>query len=165
MKRRLAARPRVFVAPARERGLKSYSLNTNQDKGYCRSREGAWIEITCGYHHACFLICRSREGAWIEITCGYHHACFLICRSREGAWIEIALSANYNLGEGVAPARERGLKYDCTYRYETYRCRSREGAWIEIFLGSALGSVAGGVAPARERGLKFDLRFLSRGTE
>ena len=31
-------------------------------------------------------------------------------RSRKGAWIEIALSANYNLGEGVAPVRERGLK-------------------------------------------------------
>ena len=34
----------------------------------------------------------------------------LLCRSRKGAWIEIALSANYNLGEGVAPVRERGLK-------------------------------------------------------
>ena len=53
-------------------------------------------------------------------------------RSREGARIEIA---NYNLGEGVtavAPARERGLKFDIDF----YNL-------LNHF-----------VAPARERGLK-----------
>ena len=54
-------------------------------------------------------------------------------RSREGAWIEIALSANYNLGEGVvAPARERGLKFSLILLVYTIPSRSREGAWIEI---------------------------------
>ena len=57
------------------------------------------------------------------------------CRSREGAWIEIALSANYNLGEGVAPARERGLKF-----------------WKGLYY-----EVGEEVAPARERGLKSSL--------
>ena len=54
-------------------------------------------------------------------------------RSREGAWIEIALSANYNLGEGVAPVRERGLKSPLYINAGVFFSgRSREGAWIEI---------------------------------
>ena len=57
----------ITVAPARERGLK-YQGNVDKYEQSCRSREGAWIEMTV------FLSCdtlaggRSREGAWIEIT-------------------------------------------------------------------------------------------------
>ena len=32
-------------------------------------------------------------------------------RSREGAWIEITQYQGHALGYGVAPARERGLKF------------------------------------------------------
>ena len=32
----------------------------------CRSREGAWIEITAAGINL-IIACRSREGAWIEI--------------------------------------------------------------------------------------------------
>ena len=35
------------VAPARERGLKCYKSKKVENE-YCRSREGAWIEI-CGH--------------------------------------------------------------------------------------------------------------------
>ena len=57
----------MFVAPARERGLKY------KERMYCcshchgRSRKGAWIEILL---NAIFRLCqrgRSRKGAWIEI--------------------------------------------------------------------------------------------------
>ena len=78
----------INVAPARERGLKCLSLVV--------------LFLT--------LLRRSRKGAWIEIAAGSSAKAANRRRSRKGAWIEIALSANYNLGEGVAPARERGLK-------------------------------------------------------
>ena len=100
------------------------------------------------------MIGRSREGAWIEIAplivtkpnlkVAPARERGLKCpmpmygipgmsRSREGAWIEIALSANYNLGEGVvAPARERGLKFSLILLVYTIPSRSREGAWIEM---------------------------------
>ena len=43
----VAADPKGFrwVAPARERGLKCAAMETFVD-GWCRSREGAWIEIS-----------------------------------------------------------------------------------------------------------------------
>ena len=79
---------RASVAPARERGLKFFGHDFRSDRR-CRSREGAWIEI--------------RQWA---IRC-MHEA----SRSREGAWIEILWTVRYLAVLLVAPARERGLKY------------------------------------------------------
>ena len=77
------------------------------------------------------------------------------CRSREGAWIEIFGKNNKRRGAIVAPARERGLKYDgLAATLDLAVGRSREGAWIEM-LGSNSHFHNGPVAPARERGLKF----------
>ena len=42
-----------------------YQLSKIDD--FCRSREGAWIEIILSAVTAPAAICRSREGAWIEI--------------------------------------------------------------------------------------------------
>ena len=75
-------------------------------------------------------------------------------RSREGAWIEISLRYVNPVLPTVAPARERGLKCDYSYRCETFQRRSRKGAWIEIQLLN-LQQVQVLVAPARERGLKL----------
>ena len=54
-------------------------------------------------------VCRSRKGAWIEIT-----ATELLTpprsRSRKGAWIEMLSYVGETLAVWVAPARERGLK-------------------------------------------------------
>ena len=61
-------------------------------------------------------------------------------RSREGAWIEIALSSREIIEYFVAPARERGLKYNYFLKVSGGCCRSREGAWIEI-AGVATSSV------------------------
>ena len=45
----LATRLQAVVAPARERGLKSYSPVAAERQTVGRSREGAWIEILlCG---------------------------------------------------------------------------------------------------------------------
>ena len=99
------------VAPARERGLKyAVARDDSMDKG--RSREGAWIEIP------------TLERLW---PYGYS-------RSREGAWIEIlkpGIGADYF---SVAPARERGLKFEMVKQQTLRHGRSREGAWIEIAL-------------------------------
>ena len=56
----------------------------------------------------------------------------------------------------VAPARERGLKWQFVPR-RTLRqaCRSREGAWIEIRQKHYTINLKTSVAPARERGLKY----------
>ena len=58
--------------------------------------------------------------------------CVQHCRSREGAWIEILGTLDRGVKEGVAPVRERGLKYGCQYA----------------------DCVGARVAPVRERGLK-----------
>ena len=78
----------IWVAPVRERGLKSCGqcLGCRLDKG------------------------RSREGAWIEIPQVPSLLLSTASRSREGAWIEIAKAANRQAGIAVAPVRERGLK-------------------------------------------------------
>ena len=55
-----------------------------------------------------------------------------ICRSREGAWIEIDAIEVSAKQYGVAPARERGLKFISLNSKVHNNGRSREGAWIEI---------------------------------
>ena len=54
---------------------------------------------------------RSREGAWIEINVTAPTTLKPYGRSREGAWIEIPEFVGSSLKPGVAPVRERGLKY------------------------------------------------------
>ena len=75
-------------------------------------------------------------------------------RSREGAWIEISTVLVSPLLTFVAPVRERGLKFFCSYNKSCAFSRSREGAWIEMGLGR-MPSVLADVAPVRERGLKW----------
>ena len=55
-------------------------------------------------------------------------------RSREGAWIEIqSVQQRFEKMLGVAPARERGLKFRTSLGNQPkHKSRSREGAWIEI---------------------------------
>ena len=98
------------VAPARERGLKSFTYSNEQSYVVGRSREGAWIEIYCTYvlqkagtvaparerglklrnpQKVWIIKSRSREGAWIEIAGSWRRRWHSLCRSREGAWIEI----------------------------------------------------------------------------
>ena len=56
-------------------------------------------------------------------------------RSREGAWIEIVSYRDlFGKSLGVAPVRERGLKYNFLFGFEPFSM----------------------VAPVRERGLKSD---------
>ena len=82
------ARPES-VAPARERGLKSFVAHR---RVICFAR-------------------RSREGAWIEMWMSNTNLVEVAGRSREGAWIEIGNRINAYPAYLVAPARERGLKY------------------------------------------------------
>ena len=61
----------------------------------------------------------------------------------------------------VAPARERGLKYQLLLVGKERRSRSRKGAWIEIvYTHDIHGDKI--VAPARERGLKSSSMQLWR---
>ena len=78
----------IKVAPARERGLKYVDMRAGGSVPGCRSREGAWIEMSPALTAPPVCTRRSREGAWIEIS----GRMFLI------------------LPFIVAPARERGLK-------------------------------------------------------
>ena len=76
---------------------------------------------------------RSRKGAWIEIYLIKGKKFLFSCRSRKGAWIEISLLVSIIAAFAVAPARERGLKYqDYNWQKERKLRRSRKGAWIEI---------------------------------
>ena len=102
----------IFVAPARERGLK-FVLFGFLLKLRSRSREGAWIEMDSDGLKLTHDSGRSREGAWIEIKADRHQKDRDFCRSREGAWIEID-------SPSASPRRARR--------------RSREGAWIEIIV-------------------------------
>ena len=83
--------------------------------------------------------------------------------------------------DAVAPARERGLKYDYGGSVSDLTSRSREGAWIEIYTADTPASfnccrsregawieiaqvlcwsITMVVAPARERGLKFSYHVV-----
>ena len=104
------------------------------------------------------VYCRSREGAWIEIQPKNKCCNSLWRRSRKGAWIEIMTKNTEDKKRTVAPARERGLKLVRTMITNTsITSRSRKGAWIEMALASA-ASLTILVAPARERGLKCEAR-------
>ena len=75
----------------------------------CRSREGAWIEITLIQKlTARLVVAPARERGLkcqFQIMVNQQSS-----RSREGAWIEIIKDRTANVSLWVAPARERGLK-------------------------------------------------------
>ena len=79
-----------FVAPVRERGLKSLYMPFLLPF-LRRSREGAWIEIPPYLIVLPIAHSRSREGAWIEICVNIGFLHISPSRSREGAWIEMPL--------------------------------------------------------------------------
>ena len=54
---------------------------------------------------------RSREGAWIEITYGYHRACYEIVAPVRERGLKFRNLSAARLSLVVAPVRERGLKY------------------------------------------------------
>ncbi len=64
-----------------------------------------------GIYHV-IIISRSREGAWIEIKGLPKVSAAMLSRSREGAWIEILFPLVKKELCRVAPARERGLKFN-----------------------------------------------------
>ncbi len=98
----------------------------------CRSREGAWIEITKTERiRSIKRVAPARERG-LKLMPRSYYPYKQPCRSREGAWIEIMTKDMYCIAESVAPARERGLKY----------------SKLEELVKE------GKVAPARERGLK-----------
>ena len=105
---------------------------------------------------ASYISGRSREGAWIEMTStsnGWKKTLTVAPARERGLKFQLHLSLHLLLL--VAPARERGLKlFAVGISEDTTARRSREGAWIEIVLLN-LPSKASLVAPARERGLKF----------
>ena len=68
--------------------------------------------------------CRSREGAWIEIHGIIYIESEVSSRSREGAWIEIKIRFLCCGEYGVAPVRERGLKFTFTRINSTIADRS-----------------------------------------
>ena len=100
----------TFVAPARERGLKSQTSGTTDVSPQGRSREGAWIEIRKLQNLTDQQRCRSREGAWIEMPTGVAN---LEVRAVAPARERGLKCPHYHVilfGYDVAPARERGLK-------------------------------------------------------
>ncbi len=79
-----------------------------------------------------YQVRRSREGARIEMPRNANVGQYISSRSREGARIEMHVTERCVYYDLVAPARERGLKYEA--KLHLHNC----------FI----------VAPARERGLK-----------
>ena len=101
----------VWVAPARERGLKSADA----------LKSFPWLRVAPA---------RERGLKWFTLA----QLIRSYSRSREGAWIEMLAAALHTANAGVAPARERGLKFIFVLPKRQCQRRSREGAWIEIAL-------------------------------
>ena len=78
---------------------------------FCRSREGAWIEIVRGLFGAAKAAVAPARERGLKLPGKKLYKRTQAGRSREGAWIEINILLYGNSVEGVAPARERGLKF------------------------------------------------------
>ena len=76
--------------------------------------------------------CRSREGAWIEILDGVKQQVTVGVAPVRERGLKFLLPVHSNQQRYVAPVRERGLKWICSHRKKLSISRSREGAWIEI---------------------------------
>ena len=75
------------VAPARERGLK-YFFACITIAIWCRSRKGAWIEISQGAEEKPYSrVAPARERGLKLLDVKFNLKC--ISRSRKGAWIEM----------------------------------------------------------------------------
>ena len=99
------------VAPVRERGLK-FQHENDYSAGLCRSRKGAWIEITTPQGNlAAYGVAPVRERG---------------LKFKKRMEREAMIT--------VAPVRERGLKFEQGSVVVLLVCRSRKGAWIEIQL-------------------------------
>ena len=108
---RISKIPTAYVvAPARERGLKLIHLMQQNRKERVAPARERGLKSLSHVGEALAIWCRSREGAWIEIE---------VQRYNEGGCV-------------VAPARERGLKWQIITLVKALLRRSREGAWIEI---------------------------------
>ena len=120
----------------------------------CRSRKGAWIEITLTYDNAHVPWVAPARERGLKLNSGQYAVC-MKRRSRKGAWIEIGTKkkkvSRYRVAPArerglkfriwvrllqqhqVAPARERGLKSNYVVGQQSVMGRSRKGAWIEMY--------------------------------
>ena len=100
-----------FVAPVRERGLKSDIIQSIFPRRFVAPVRERGLKYCLCYCEWCIHPGRSREGAWIEIELHLDDIRPYLGRSREGAWIEILAMSSSSVVWSVAPVRERGLKY------------------------------------------------------
>ena len=79
------------------------------------------------------VLCRSREGAWIEMSYSrYVLGRDTVAPARERGLKSVVVPRAGGYALTVAPARERGLKWLSSAAARPIASRSREGAWIEI---------------------------------
>ena len=85
---------RHSVAPARERGLKSYNISAKAVNGEVAPARERGLKFSEPRIEKRLIRGRSREGAWIEILLSAVVHEREPGRSREGAWIEIIVIAH-----------------------------------------------------------------------
>ena len=101
-----------LVAPVRERGLK-YHYSKRCWRSLCRSRKGAWIEMSSLTARSNNLLVAPVRERGLKYHTSLENGQTTNGRSRKGAWIEIVWPTNDRPKQKVAPVRERGLKcYD-----------------------------------------------------
>ena len=100
----------LSVAPARERGLK-FRLNSAGEVMYCRSREGAWIEITVLTSVSVIdTVAPARERGLKSPLSIARQATRSVAPARERG-LKFRMGSAFQPEACVAPARERGLKF------------------------------------------------------